>query len=225
MKKFYYFLAFAMLFLSVSAQNATRGSQATEAVTMEYVSTKQVEAHATYHRVNITLNNRYDHPVWFIIPSFGEDKVANDGRITAVKPWKHNFITAKTYVDQNAYNKDKTIKRVIRIHFIGDKMGFYAFRMPAKGSITIKNHDIGTYKDATSVQVFQTEAIKVNGLLPLEKYVLYETECTSGAEIDIVGSYWLNVDWAEKDLINEWGNMQVDYLKVAPLSISEVKIK
>lgn len=225
MEKFNYFWVIAMFFHYVSAQTTVRGEQATQAVKMDYISTQQVENHATYHRVNVTLNNKYNHAVWFLIPSYGEDRVAADGKITAAKPWKINFITGRTYVDVNAYSLDKTIKRVVKVHFIGDKLSFYAFRLPPKGKITVKNYEIGTYKNATSVQVVQTADIKVNGMLPLQKFLLYETECSDGAEIDTNESFWINVDWAEKDKINEWGNTQVDFLKISPLSVQEIKIK
>lgn len=226
MQKIYYFIAFAMLFHFVSGQTLTRGEAATQAVKMEYLSTQQVESHATYHRVNVSLKNRFNYPVWFIIPSFGEDKVAADGKITAAKPWKINFITGRTYADENSLsNGPKNIRRVVKIHFIGDKLSFYAFRLPAKGQIMIKNYEVGTFKGANSVQVIQTADIKVNGLLPLQKFLLYESESSDGAEVDCDANFWINVDWSEKDKINEWGNMQVDFLKISPLAVDEVKIK
>ncbi len=227
MQKFYYLWAMLMLFHCVLGQTPTptRGDQATQAVKMEYISTQQEEAHATYHKVNVTLTNKYNHATWFIIPSFGEDKIAADGKITASKPWKLNFMNGRTYLDGNAYSLDKTIKRVVKVHFIGDKLSFYAFRLPPKGTITVKNYEIGTYKNATSIQVVQTADIKVNGMLPLQKFLLYESESSDGAEVDATQSYWINVDWAEKDRINEWGNMQVDFLKISALSAQEVQIK
>lgn len=224
MQKFYYLIAFAVLFHCVSAQTLARGEAATQAVKMEYLSTQQVESHATYHRVNVSLKNKFNYPVWFIIPSFGEDKVAADGKITAAKPWKTNFITGRTYADASS-NDIKNVKRVVKVHFIGDKLSFYAFRLPAKGSITVKNYEVGTFKGANSVQVIQTADIKVNGLLPLQKFLLYESVCSDGAQVDTDSNFWINVDWSEKDKINEWGTMQVDFLKISPLAVDEVKIK
>ena len=75
------------------------------------------------------------------------------------------------------------------------------------------------------MQVIQSADIKVNGLLPLQKFLLYESECSDGAEVDTDSNFWINVDWSEKDKINEWGTMQVDFLKISPLAVDEVKIR
>jgi hypothetical protein len=142
--------------------------------------------------VRLTLSNPEDHPVWFVLPYWGDRALPEDG-VFPNKNWGDQPFGGRSYSGQGG--------AVVEVKMYGGA-GFHAFRLPAKGRVVLDGYGVGAWEDVKEVVVLECRRLEVNGKTPLEKWLPYDT--LSGAKVTVgpkmVSADWTNLDWDAKKL-------------------------
>jgi RNA polymerase sigma factor (sigma-70 family) len=162
----------------------------------------------TFH-VGLTLRNRRDEPVWFLLPYDGDRPMPADGQ------FKNTGGTALP-LEGEAYDGDKVggQGRAVEVTFLGD--GFHAFRLPPAGSLTIADYPLECWSDVRRVEVWEASELRVNGRTPLEDWLPYKTLSNARTVIP----FWTNwrrggsLDWdgARSRPRTDYPKEQVDFI-------------
>lgn len=140
--------------------------------------------------LRLTLVNRQDVPVWFVLPYWGDKRLSKQGVFLNEDPTLMPFGGGR-YEGQGgpATRLDMIVRE-----------GFKAFRLPAKGRLVLDGYDVACWKKVSEMVVVEARELKVNGKTPLEKWLPYET--TSGKDVRVsaatLGAGGRNLDWDAK---------------------------
>jgi hypothetical protein len=140
--------------------------------------------------VRLALSNPEDHPVWFVLPYWGDRPLPEDGVFPNQTGTGQPF-GGKGYAGQGG--------PAVEVEMYGGA-GFHAYRLPAKGRVVLDGYGVEAWKDVKEVVVLECRRLEVNGKTPLEKWLPYDT--LSGANVTVgprmVSADWTNLDWDAK---------------------------
>lgn len=168
--------------------------------------------------VELKVNNSYDLPVWYILPNFADNFIPENGKYEAMEPWRRNYISGMSFFDSLNRREDGKPKRFVLIHFIGKKNGFYAFRVPARSSLTLSAYPFDTWKEVEEVEIWEAEKLMINDELAMEDFLMYETLASPDAVVQTMDIGFYNVDWKEDDLVTAASKTEIKYVQLTALS-------
>ncbi len=206
-------LFFVGVYLPLNAQENIRGMEAT-VLQARLKSTQLGEKQLKIHLLDIAFNNTENFPVWLLIPAFAEDSLPANGIINARKPWAKSCISGLTYVDKQTEREDGKVKRLVKVHFIGDKQGFYAFHLPPGAKMRFDGYSIFSFKEVNTIQAVVASELLINGKLPIDQYLIYESMASKEVNILQEDTRFLNVDWEEDDLVTEAHRTEIDFIRI-----------
>jgi hypothetical protein len=173
------------IFLAPFVVDFAHGSDAP--VRADYLRTTHGKAPLRWHSFRLTLVNKRDTPVWFILPSYGDQSL----------PEKGNF-SAKSSMDQPFGGKLYAAAGGLAIEVsIYGQDGFRAFQIPAKGKLVFVDYNISGWKDFREFEVIEALEMKVNGTTPLAKWLPYRTLSGGNVIVDKKYMYPNNLDFDE----------------------------
>ena len=116
------------------------------------------------HSIRLKLENVQDHPVWFLLPYWGDEPLAKDG------VFKNDNWPSPPFGGLQFEGKGGSAYCVNM--YGGD--GFKAFRLPAKGTVELEGYPLSTHdKEITEIEVVEAKELKVNGKTALENWLPY----------------------------------------------------
>jgi uncharacterized protein (TIGR03067 family) len=172
----------------------------------------------TFH-VGLVLRNRRDEPVWFVLPYYGDEPLPADGKFKNTGGFERP-LEADDYDGDRFGGQGKAV----RVRFLGD--GFYAFRLPAAGSLAIADYPIHCWSDIRRVEVWEVADLRVNGRTPLEDWLPFKTLGTSHTLIP----FWTKangLDWdpARSQPRTDYPKERVDFVTARVLKKWEVPLR
>jgi hypothetical protein len=141
--------------------------------------------------VRLTLTNRQDKPVWFILPRWGDQPLPKNG-IFPNKDGRDRPFSGARYDGKGG--------KTVRVSMSFGRNAFEAFRLPAGGRLVLDDYGIGADNKYTDTIIVMTaHNLRVNGKTVLEKWLPYPV--TSDAKV-VVSDYsdFKNLDWDPKRL-------------------------
>lgn len=215
-----FFLAFAPTIFSQTPKIPSDLS-----IKLQYKSEKAKKAPLRTYYIDIEVKNTQDEPVWYIFPNFGENTLPENGIFEAEQPWRRNYISGCTYYDSLNRREDGKPKRFVKVHFIGKKSGFYAFRLPPNASASFRAYPIDAWQAIADIEVWEASDLLINNEIKLEDFLLYETLCSDGVEIQDVQRAFYNIDWKKGDLVSAVSQTEVKSIKAVPISKKRYEIE
>lgn len=214
---------FLLLFVITNsfAQDNVRGVEI-PIVSANRIETRLGEKQLKFNVVNMTIRNPENFPVWVLIPAFAEDKLPENGILNARKPWTKSCISGVTYVDTETGRSEGKVRRLVKVHFIGDKQGFYAFHLPPFAKMNFNGYVIHSLVEVSSFQLVVASELSINGNLPIDQYLIYESLASKDVTIHHKDNSFLNVDWEEEDLVTEESRTAIDFIKIEKIKSVEV---
>ena len=184
----------------VVASDVSRGDESP--VRVEHLGWTREKIGKT-HEFRVTLVNRHDRPVWFLLPHSLEEPLAKDGIF-------RNYPDA-TKQPFGGLRFDGKGGSIIQVEFFG-RDGFDAFHLPPKGRVELEGWWAGTrgsIKDSEigKLVVLEAQELIVDERTPLEKWLPYGTMSGQSVEATRTGDF-KNLDWSE-----ERGRPRDDYPK------------
>jgi hypothetical protein len=155
-------------------------------VRADYLGRQDGKPPLKFLSVRLTLVNKQDKPVWFVLPYWGDKPLPEKGAFPN-KNWKDQPFGGKQFDGEGG--------SVVEVFMYGGD-GFKAFRLPAKGKLELDGYTIEASKNIEEIVVLEARDLKVNGKTPLEKWLPYAM--TSGEKVK-VGRQELNIDWKNLD--------------------------
>ncbi|MBX7243519.1 MAG: hypothetical protein K1X92_17400 [Bacteroidia bacterium] len=208
----------------VFAQDNVRGVEM-PLVSAYRTETRPGEKNLNFNIVNMTIRNPEKFPVWVLIPAFAEDKLPENGILNARKPWTKSCISGLTYVDNETGREEGKVRRLVKVHFIGERQGFYAFHLPPFARMDFNGYVLHSLKEVSSFQVVVASELRINGNLPIDQYLIYESMASKEVTIRQSGITYLNVDWEEEDLVTEGSRTEINFIKIEKLKALEIPFK
>ena len=219
---------FVFLFLlsvaSVFGQENMRGFP-TPVVTANLLSTRTGDKEIKFHSLDLVVNNPEKFPIWVLIPAFAEDNLPKDGILRAKKPWTKSCISGLTYVDTETGRNEGSVKRLVKVHFIGEKQGFYAFHLPPFAKMDFNGYVINSLKPVSSFEIVMASDLLINGKLPIDQYLIYESLASKQVTIRRQDIRFLNVDWDEENLVTEENRTAIEFIKIEKTNTIVVPIR
>lgn len=194
-------------------------------VRLQYKSEKAKKAPLRTYYIDIEVKNTQDEPIWYIFPNFGENTIPEDGVFEAEQPWRRNYISGCTYYDSLNRREDGKPKRFVKVHFIGKKSGFYAFRLPAHATAKFNSYPIDAWQTIEDMEVWEASDLLINNQVKLEDFLLYETLSSDGVEIQNVQRAFYNIDWKKGDLVSAVSQTEVASIKAIAISKKRYEIE
>jgi hypothetical protein len=131
----------------------------------------------TSHYFRISLKNRQEMPVWFVLPYYAHDPLPKDGLL--VNDTHEQPFTKVLYGGQGG--------TAVEVKFDGGMLGhkLTAFRLPPKGRLILEKYRIGAWTrfKFSKFVVWETPVLKVNGKTPLENWLPFRT--TSAKKVKV----------------------------------------
>ena len=164
----------AVLACCLSAAFAVNGARGADPpARADYLGSRDAKPPLRIHSIRLTLVNRQDRPVWFILPYWGDKPLAANG-VFPNKDRKEQPFGGERFAGEGG--------SAVEILMYGGA-GFKAFRLPAKGQLELGGYHIDAEKDIREIVVMEARELKVNGKTPLEKWLPYAT--TSGEKVKL----------------------------------------
>jgi hypothetical protein len=134
----------------------------------------------------LTLDNRQVKPVWFVFPFEADDRLAADG-IFPNRDWNDIPFGGKLYKGKGG--------TATGITMYGGK-AFHAFLVPAQGHLEFKEFGQYARTEVSGLEVLEVDSLKVNGKVPIEKWLPYKVVCDHRVTISPKAYYtdWENLD-------------------------------
>ena len=172
----------------------------------------------TFHSVRLTLENRNDKPVWFVLPYWGDKAIPEKG-VFPNKNWNGPPFEGHEYQGDGG--------SAFEVYMFGGN-GFKAFRLPAKGRIELDRYTVEAWQEIKEIVVLEATDLKVNGKTPLEKWLPYGI--TSGDKVKVKAEAFLSskyLDWdAEKSRKrDDYPKEKVDDVKAEGITSWTVKFQ
>jgi hypothetical protein len=111
------------------------------------------------------------------------------------------------------------------VHFIGKRKGFYAFRLPPQSKVMLKEWKIDAWKEVNELEIWAVSKLLINGKLPMEDYLQYESESNGAGNFSLSSNYFINIDWKEKDLLSEESRTEIQFIQASALNKQRVKFR
>lgn len=195
-----------------------------DGIELQFRSEKVGKTAVRTYYVQLKVSNASDAPVWYIFPNFGDNTLPENGIIDAESPWKRNYISGISYFDSLNRREDGKPKHFVKVHFIGKKNGFYAFRLPAHATASFKDYPVDAWKSIEDVEIWEASDVLINGDVKLEDFLMYETMASEGVEIFSNAHGFYNIDWKEGDLVSPISKTEVEFIKIVPISRKRYEI-
>lgn len=139
--------------------------------------------------VRLAVNNAHDRPLWIVTRYCGDAPLPLDGKFAA------GFFSQPFEGDQ--YGDGDS--RLVKITFLGSCNSFTAFLIPAKGSIRFDEFSMLSLNDVRQMEFWEVESLRVNGRIPLEKWLPYNSLSGKHAEV-LPTTHQENLAWDPKRL-------------------------
>jgi hypothetical protein len=154
------------------------------------------------HWGRLTLANRQRQPVWFLVPTWLDRPLSEEGvfRNTSEDPRFAAF-------EATEYDGDGG--SVVSVRMNGLLFGFSAFRLPVGGQVEFGGYSFFARSNFSHLVVLESLDLKVNGKTSLEKWLPFVA--TSGAKVSV--SEWV-FRMGGKSL--EWNPKRNDYRQDFP---------
>ena len=131
-------------------------------VTIELQTSHNGKPPMELYWVRLTLTNKQNKPVWYVLPLSGEERIPESGVCLS---------NAKQPFEANRYAGDEK-GNVIEVEMRGN---FIAFQVPANGAIVLDGYRLESWKKIDSIEIVQAQEIQVNAKTLLEKWLPYST--------------------------------------------------
>lgn len=185
-------------------------------VRASYIGSRNGKPPLRSYMVRLTLENKRDIPVWFVLPYWGD------------KPLQEKGLFPNKGMDGTPFGGKKFDGQggpAVEVLMYGGE-GFKAFRLPPKGQLELAGYTIEAWKDTSEIVVQEASELRVNGKTPLEKWLPYGV--TSGKNVKVgLDIDWINLDWdAEKSASRtDYPKEKVKEVKAELLRSWKVKFK
>ncbi len=155
-------------------------------VQAEYLGSRDLKPPMKSYSIRLMLVNRQDKPIWFVLPSWGD------------KPLPENGVFNNSRYDQpfGGEQFEGEGGSAIKVEMFGGD-GFNAFHLPANGRLELDGYSIDGSKDIKEIIVLETKELKINGKTSLEQWLPYGTICSQNVKVsqNQLSSGWKNLDW------------------------------
>jgi hypothetical protein len=120
------------------------------------------------YRASLQLRNRHSQPLWLLLRYSGDQALPGSGRFNGHAFEKQSF-SSMLYTEKSGKERGQ----VIEVHFLGQET-FTAFRLPPGGQLTFDNHVFSAFADIAEFEVWEVDALLVNGQKPVEQWLPYQ---------------------------------------------------
>jgi hypothetical protein len=157
----------------------------------EYLYTGSGKGPVKWYTFRLTLVNRRDQPMWFILPDWGEKPLPKDGIFPIDKYWQEKTFQGTRYPGEGG--------SAIEVKTFNWRNGFIVFRLPANGRLELDHYSVtvDSTSDLNEIVVLEAVELMVNGMTPLEKWLPYDTMCGESVKVGdtALKSGGNRVDW------------------------------
>lgn len=153
-------------------------------VEIRYLSTRGGKPPLRFVKVELTMTNRRDEPLWFITRYYGDQALQGE-------PFKGDR-RDRTPMEARA-SPGRGGGRTIELRFYGPAH-FRACRLPPGGVVRYEAYSIDAWSDIREFEVWEVRSISVNGTTPLETWLPYKT-MSDGDVVVPEGAESQNLNW------------------------------
>jgi hypothetical protein len=142
---------------------------------------KSVQPLAQKFRVRLLIQNNNPHPMWYLMPYNGANRLPANGLFNA----EPSLIEAKKMLSMRQYEGLLPQSYLREILFTGlENQHFRAFYLPAGASLSLRNYNIDCWQDSETVEFWAVKELKANNSIVLQDILPYEILSSANVEIN-----------------------------------------
>jgi len=142
---------------------------------------KMVSPPAQKFRVRLFIQNKNPHPMWYLMPYNGSNRLPANGLFNA----EPSLIEGKKMLSMRIYQGQSPDSNLREILFTGlPEQHFRAFYLPAGATLSLRNYTIDCWQDSETVEFWAVKELKANNNTELQNVLPFETLSSQFIEIN-----------------------------------------
>ena len=142
---------------------------------------KMVSPPAQKFRVRLLIQNKNPHPMWYLMPYKGSNRLPENGLFNA----DPTLIEGEKMLSMRLYQGQVPETFLREILFTGlENQHFRAFYLPAGATLSLRNYNIDCWQDSETVEFWAVKELKANNNTELQNAMPYEMLSSMNVEIN-----------------------------------------
>lgn len=142
---------------------------------------KSPQPPAQKFRVRLFIQNKNPHPMWYLMPYNGSNRLPQNGLFNA----EPALIEGKKMLSMRLYQGELPETFLREILFTGlPEQHFRAFYLPAGATLSLRNYNIDCWQDSETVEFWAVKELKANNNIELQNVLPFETLSSVNVEIN-----------------------------------------
>jgi hypothetical protein len=142
---------------------------------------KSSQPPAQKFRVRLFIQNNNPHPMWYLMPYNGSNRLPANGLFKA----EPSLIEGGKMLSVREYKGQAPQSHLREILFTGlPDQHFSAFYLPAGASLFLRNYNIDCWQDSETVEFWAVKELKANNSIELQQVLPYEILSSANVEIN-----------------------------------------
>ena len=150
------------LLVAMQVAGGVAGESRRASIEAEFVTKAPGKPPERFYGLKLTLRNRGDHPRWFVLPGFGDDRLGDK-------------TVRDTYVNGVPFEAARYVGEggsVIVVSFHG-RDSLRLILLPAHATVRFERYELAAWKDIAAFDAWEASSILVNGRTRLEDWLPY----------------------------------------------------